>query len=81
MLLFELSEKYGFEYVYTRRLCQNHFENTFSRIRGLGGYDDNNTTCRLFEAAFLKVASINLHTLTKFGNSEGDIFRYQSFRF
>ena len=56
-LSFELNEKYGFQYLMTRRICTDNLEGFFSIIRSKGG-SNSNPTCYSFQSAF-KQAVIN----------------------
>ena len=44
MLWNELKDKYGFEYLFTRRLNQDPLENFFSTVRNSGGHNDHPTS-------------------------------------
>ena len=71
LLMQDLVANFGFEYLYTRHFCQDALENTFSTIRRFGGCNDS-PTCRLFEASFLKAATMNVKKISKVTNCEGD---------
>src|SRR5678816_1016494 len=62
---------FNFQYIYTRRLCQDPLENCFGDIRGSGGWSDN-PTCSQFESLFKRAAVNSLVKISTLKNCEDD---------
>ncbi|RXG50699.1 Kinesin-like protein, partial [Armadillidium vulgare] len=70
-LLLQELKAFNFQYIYTRRLCQDPLENCFGDIRGSGGWSDN-PTCSQFESLFKRAAVNSLVKISTLKNCEDD---------
>ncbi|RXG67158.1 Kinesin-like protein, partial [Armadillidium vulgare] len=66
-LLLQELKAFNFQYIYTRRLCQDPLENCF----GSGGWSDN-PTCSQFESLFKRAAVNSLVKISTLKNCEDD---------